>query len=146
MSERTPDELAINGRLRVEVAENGSVQFWSEFDGWVATVGHTKNGDGLMLAEAEKMADLWNNQERIAELEAVCEQKDAVISHQMVEFQKFVGGSYTLDDYDKVKVQRDALREALGIMLGEIQTNLTAEEDRLDALYVYRKAEGARDE
>lgn len=53
------DDIAINGKLRVEV-HACQIQFWSEFDGWVATVGHTVNGDGLMLAEAQLMADLWN--------------------------------------------------------------------------------------
>ncbi len=53
------DEIAINGKLRVETIDD-EVQFWSELDGWVATVGHKIRGDGLTEAEAERMAELWN--------------------------------------------------------------------------------------
>ena len=62
------DEIAINGRLRVETIDD-EVQFWSEHDGWVATVGHKIRGDGLTEAEAVRMAELWNDQKSIAKLE-----------------------------------------------------------------------------
>jgi len=53
------DEIAINGKLRVETIDD-EIQFWSEHDGWVATVGHKVRGDGLTEAEATEMARLWN--------------------------------------------------------------------------------------
>lgn len=64
MAERADhDQIAINGRLRVETIDD-EVQFFSEFDGWVATVGHKIRGDGLTEAEAKRMAELWNSAEQ----------------------------------------------------------------------------------
>ena len=73
------DEIAINGPLRVETIDD-EIHFYSQFDGWVATVGNVVKGDGLTVAEAKRMAVLWNAMQGVDDPQAFVEALTATVT------------------------------------------------------------------